>query len=65
MFRAGVNCSAPSRSDLLHTGPRRENIGKGRVATIIDQLCEAGADLPAKVHANRALLTKQIARRQG
>jgi hypothetical protein len=38
---------------------------KVHVASVIDQLCEAGVALPAKVHANRALLSKQIARRGG
>jgi len=38
---------------------------KIRVARVVDQLCEAGVALPAKVHANRALLARQIARRSG
>jgi hypothetical protein len=36
---------------------------KVRVATLIDQLCEANVNLPIKIHENRKLLAKQIARR--
>ncbi len=35
---------------------------KAHVATLVDHLCEAGVSLQEKVHANRALLAKQIAR---
>jgi hypothetical protein len=38
---------------------------KVRIASIIDQLCDAGITLPEKVHENRKVLAKQIARRSG
>ena len=38
---------------------------KVHVASVIDQLREAGVVLPAMIHANRELLSKQIARRFG
>jgi hypothetical protein len=37
---------------------------KSRLITIIDSLCEASADLPEKVHENRNILARQMARLQ-
>jgi hypothetical protein len=36
---------------------------KLRIATVIDRLCGSDEDLPVKVHENRKVLAKQIARR--
>ena len=38
---------------------------KTRIASVIDQLCEADEDLPAKAHESRKVLAQQIARRSG
>jgi hypothetical protein len=38
---------------------------KQRLATVIDDLCERGGDLPERIHENRKLLAKQIARGRG
>lgn len=37
---------------------------KSRVIEIIDQLCEAGIDLPGKIHDNRKQLASQLVRLQ-
>jgi hypothetical protein len=38
---------------------------KERLADVIDLLCEGHDDLPEKIHDNRKMLAKQIARRRG
>jgi hypothetical protein len=38
---------------------------KQRLVVVIDELCECGGDLPARIHENRRLLARQIARRHG
>jgi hypothetical protein len=37
---------------------------KVRIVAVIDRLCESGEVLPAKIHENRKILAKQIARRE-